>query len=146
MISYLLNPNSVNCGQNNFYISEAGEVAANTKITIFENTKPTVLEYLEFATNYTSSKLIIQYYDGTTYQSIGLVKVDGSGTDGVTPTSLAANGCNLFEVNAHSTSNNIYKFSLAKPLHFSQGVRIQLENTAQSTPKNLACRAWGHEL
>ena len=145
MISYIVNPenNPINTRTvkgENFYVSRAGELEGQE--TVFESNKSTRLDYLEFSSDHSQAQILIQYYNGTSYESIGTIRPDGTGTAGTRLEWIVAYGNSLFDINVYNTSTNEYKVSLSRPLFFSKGLKIVLINNS-SESKNLACRAFG---
>ena len=95
-----------------FYVSSSVPIAGNSELIIFENTKPSILQFLEWSTNHNLGQILISYYDGVNYNPIGQVKNNGSGTDGFRPDSIATHGTSFFEINAFSNQSLTYKFSV----------------------------------
>src|SRR5699024_10014931 len=126
MLSYNINPenkpvNAKLVQGESFYISESDDFDENEERTIFESNTSTTLDFLEIASNYQETQIYIQYYTGSEYESIGIVKNDGSGTTGMRIGFLVELGVSLFEVNSYNTASNAYKLSLSKPLTFPKG-------------------------
>lgn len=137
----------VNAGMGNLpiYITRIGNIAPNTEETIFVNTSPTSIDYLEFATNFDIGQITIEYKtpEGIYYNPIGQLNLTGSAGVGFTPRQITEYMSSIWTINSFETGK--YKFTLKDKWYFPLGVRIKLKNNSATETITIGCRAFGRE-
>lgn len=148
-ISYIINDQlrTVNIGKKSLAKRRSGALKGQSTEMVLDTTKPFILDFIEFATDSPSCQLDIVYKGQGTEpeRTIGLVRVDGLGFEGLRPSSVTANGSGPFEIVEHNVTTNRYKYKLDRPLEFPEGCFIRIQNWL-TTDQNVAVRLYGREF
>lgn len=116
-----------------------GSMAAGGSATLLDLDEPCVIDVLEVASNSSSLvQLRILATVGGSEQSVGLAHYEGTNIVGLTAFNLATYGSNLFDIIENDTSALRFKFALARPLEFAEGVKVTVQNNDDSNAKNVA--------
>jgi hypothetical protein len=114
--------------------TRVGSIAANTPATLLlEVAQECYLETLEIAANSMSGNLIMDIFsrknDGT-YQKLEFISHDGAvKATAIWLPVIRDYKPSMFNLDINDTTNNRYKGSLNKRLHFANGLKIEFRNT-----------------
>lgn len=140
--SVVINDVNTKKGREGIHASRIGKLSAGATLTFLESTSPVTVEFMEWATNAADNQIIISHrkIDGT-YEALGILKSDGSNTSGITPSTIVEHSTSLFIINSHQEGK--YKYTLRNPMHFANGLKIEIKNNNATTDINSAVRLFG---
>jgi hypothetical protein len=124
----------------------SGSKAAAYTYDLLNTTKPTIIDYLEFATdNMNDARLRVYLLSNGTEILLRTLNNVGSNIVNFTPFELTNNNTGLFSILEYNDVSKIFKFGLNKPIYLPEGGRIQVSNTGAANI-NLGCLILGREL
>ena len=99
------------------------------------------LNHLEFSTNYSDASLYVFPYkaDGELDAPIMVMTKDGLGYKSASPANINDNPSIVWKELLYDETNNYYKFGLAYPIRFANGIKIHVYNPHPTEQRNIAC-------
>jgi len=115
--------------------------AGGTDVLIDNPGVDTEVVFLEFATDFRYSELILRPYksDGTKDYPIIVTTSDGIGISMVTPYGIREEESIMWYELIYDTTKNHYKFGLGYPVRFSNGLYLAVSNTDPVASHNIGC-------
>src|SRR5690625_5109409 len=147
--SYILNKqiNTVSMGSIAVVRRRSGILEAGRYEVLYDTPNSFILDFLEFGTDGPSCQLDIIYHGvgPERDRGIGTVNNDGTGFEGIRPSTITDNGAGPLQIVEHNVNLDRYKYKLDRPLYFPEGCIIRSRNW-MPTDQNVALRIYGREF
>lgn len=137
-------------GKEQIIASDANSLAIGEQREILNRTdQSVVIDDLTFATESEAEyEIRISLMNNGVFESLPIISFDNNftATPGITPLRISLWGSDWFKIMEYDTTNNIYKFSLAKSIYAAEGIKITITNDDPNVSINQAINVTGRQF